>query len=278
MTLLKIACIQLNSSNHISSNHQQIAHHVHNAAAQGAQWIVTPENTGWMGSETDWQEREPNLFTLSHHPTLQFVQLLAQQTATWITLGSISLFDKAIGKWRNRSITLNPKGEITTYYDKIHLFDVVLPNGEAYLESQRFIAGNSAILAELPWTKVGFTICYDLRFPHLFRFLAQEGASVILVPSAFTYITGMAHWHSLLRARAIETGSYIIAPAQTGYHPGNRRTYGHSLIIDPWGEVILELSQDYDHMECCDIDLARVTQARQMIPSLQLQQDFKQSI
>jgi predicted amidohydrolase len=174
----------------------------------------------------------------------------------------------------NCSLLLDDKGEIAAQYDKIHLFDVTLKGGETYRESDRMEAGDTAVLATTPWGKLGMTICYDVRFPHLYRTLAKAGADFLSVPSAFTFTTGSAHWHSLLRARAIENGCYVIAPAQCGTHPGGRRTFGHSLIVDPWGAVIAEGSEDKPGVISAVIDTGKIAEAREMIPSLQHDREF----
>jgi deaminated glutathione amidase len=168
----------------------------------------------------------------------------------------------------NRSVLIAPSGDIAATYDKIHLFDVTLPNGQVYRESSQAVAGSKAVLAQVAGLKLGLSICYDLRFPSLYRHLALAGAGLLAVPSAFTRPTGAAHWHTLLKARAIENASYVIAPAQCGTHPGGRETYGHSLIIDPWGDVLAEASADRPEVISAVVDPARLAAVRAQIPVL----------
>jgi predicted amidohydrolase len=177
-------------------------------------------------------------------------------------------------KIANRSFVLNPAGEIAAWYDKIHMFDVDLPNGESYRESKNYQPGDRAVVADLPWGKLGLSICYDLRFPYLYRALAHQGADFLCVPAAFTKVTGEAHWHSLLQARAIENTCFVFAPAQTGKHDDGRSTYGHSLIVDPWGEVLADGGTEVGYVTA-DIDMARVAEARDRVPSITHDRDFK---
>ena len=174
----------------------------------------------------------------------------------------------------NRSFLFDPRGRIVTTYDKIHMFDVDLPNGERYRESRAFAAGCRAVLADLPWGRLGLSVCYDIRFPHLYRSLAKAGADFLTVPAAFTKVTGEAHWHILLRARAIETGCFVFAPAQTGTHVGDgRKTYGHSLIVGPWGEILADAGTDVGFITA-DIDTALIAQARGQVPALTHDVDY----
>jgi predicted amidohydrolase len=167
----------------------------------------------------------------------------------------------------NRSFLISPKG-IAARYDKIHMFDVDLPNGESYRESTTFRAGAKPVVAKTPWGGLGMSVCYDLRFPYLYRALAKKGASLIAIPSSFTAVTGKAHWHVLIRARAIETGSFVFAPAQSGTHWNGRETFGHTLAVDPWGQVLLDAGPDAEGAFLVEVDLARVAAARQAVPSL----------
>jgi predicted amidohydrolase len=192
---------------------------------------------------------------------------LARELKVWILIGSVQL-PSSPGKSWNRSLLIDDTGKTVAHYDKIHLFDVTLKNGETYSESARITGGGEAVIAHTPWGKLGMTICYDVRFPHLYRTLAQAGAEFLSIPSAFTHTTGTAHWHALLRARAIENGAYVFAPAQCGEHPGNRKTYGHSLIVNPWGEIIAEAGEDKTGIITATIDTDAVRKARLMIPSL----------
>jgi predicted amidohydrolase len=201
---------------------------------------------------------------------------LAKELQVWLHAGSLAVL-RADGKVANRTYVLDPQGEVVAKYDKIHMFDVDLGNGERYLESATFAPGDAAKTVDLPWGRLGLTICYDLRFPHLYRHLAQHGAQFLTVPSAFTQVTGEAHWHVLLRARAIETGCYVFAPAQTGTHAGGRKTYGHALIVAPWGEVLADAGTP-PGVIVADIDPAQVTVARGKVPAINLNAAFAPAI
>ena len=256
------SCIQLNSQDDVAANVQIIEKLVREAAAQGASFITLPENAFFMRGEASAKQDQ--------QIGVEVCKGLAKELGVSILIGSVHIPTES-GKSYNRSILINNLGEIISQYDKIHLFDVTLKNGEVYKESDRIIAGSEAVIAN----KIGMTICYDLRFPHLYRSLAQNGAEVFTIPSAFTYLTGKAHWHSLLRARAIENGCFVIAPAQCGYHPNNRRTYGHSMIISPFGEVLKEASENNIEIITTDIDTSLVSDARSQIGSLINEQQFK---
>jgi predicted amidohydrolase len=199
-------------------------------------------------------------------PALSAFRALAAELKVWLLIGSLSIRADA-ERCANRSFLLGPDGAIVARYDKIHMFDVQLNAGNIYRESESFVAGSEAVLAALPKAKLGMTVCYDVRFPHLYRDLAKAGAELISAPAAFTRITGEAHWHVLLRARAIETGSFIVAPAQCGKHADGRETYGHSLIVGPWGEVLAEAGVE-PGIVAARLDLAAVEEARRKIPAL----------
>ncbi len=184
----------------------------------------------------------------------------------WLLIGSLSIKLEPT-KAANRSFLFDPQGRIAARYDKIHMFDVEIPDGQSYRESATFRPGEEAVTADLPWGKLGLSICYDMRFPYLYRSLAHAGASFLAVPAAFTEFTGRAHWHVLLRARAIETGCFVFAPAQCGTHVADRRTYGHSLVVAPWGEVLADAGEE-PGVITAHIDPARVTEARRMVPAL----------
>ena len=197
---------------------------------------------------------------------------LAKDLGIWLSVGSLAI-KVAADKVANRSFLMGPDGRIHARYDKIHMFDVELPNGETYEESRNYRPGGEAVVADTPFGRLGLTICYDLRFPHLYRALAKAGASYLTVPSAFTQVTGEAHWHVLLRARAIETGCFVFAAAQSGTHENGRKTFGHSLIVGPWGEVLAD-GGTQTGVVTADIDPARVSEARGRIPALQHDRDF----
>jgi len=266
MDTLIAACVQTNSQDDLAANTAAALEGVRAAARQGATFITLPENVFFM--QAPGKGAHPDA-------TKSIVQLeaLAAELGVWVLVGSVQL-PSPEGKAFNRALLISDKGKVAAHYDKIHLFDVQLKNGENYAESDRVTAGGEAVLAATPFGNVGLTVCYDVRFPHLHRTLAKAGASIITVPAAFTYTTGSAHWHILLRARAIETGCFIIAPAQCGMHPGNRRTYGHSLIIAPWGEILAEGSETETGIITATLDLCKVQDARDMVPSLQHDRDF----
>jgi predicted amidohydrolase len=207
------------------------------------------------------------------HPALAAFRALARETGAWLLAGSLHVKLEDEDRLANRSYLVNPEGEVAAKYDKIHMFDVDLPSGESYRESKNFRPGGEAVLAELPWCRLGMTVCYDLRFPQLYRALAKAGAEVLTIPSAFTRPTGRAHWHALMRARAIETGCYVLAAAHCGEHAGGRKTYGHSLIVAPWGEIVAEAGEE-PGVIVAELDLAKGAEARGRVPSLGHDRDF----
>lgn len=272
--MLRVACIQCRSGADLLDNIIKIEAMVVRAAAQGAQFIFTPENSFLMNKN----DSEKVFFTQDEHPAIKASANMARTHKIWLLIGSVAVADDG---WRmtddkktyNRSLLFNPSGEIVAQYDKIHLFDVEVGDGQNYKESAKIVAGNKAVLADTEWGKLGMSVCYDLRFPQLYRALAKAGASILAVPAAFTQVTGEAHWHVLLRARAIETGCFVIAPAQTGTHAGGRKTYGHSLIISPWGEILADGGTD-EGIIIADIDLAEVEKVRAKLPSLKHDREF----
>ena len=261
--LLKVACIQLCSGDDVQANIDKVALAIRQAGQQGAQLIATPENTCLM--EHNPQARLKKAFTEAAHPGIPVFQQLSQEFHCWLLIGSLTIKGPD-NLCYNRSYLFGPQGNIVAKYDKIHLFDANLPDGKNFRESQAFHAGNQPVVTPTDWGGLGLSICYDLRFPHLYRYLAQHGAQIIAVPSAFIKITGEAHWHVLLRARAIETGCFMIAPGQTGFHSGGRQTYGHSLIIDPWGRILAEAGITPEIIYA-ELDLKQVAQVHQQIPA-----------
>ena len=264
------ALVQLRSGRSIPENVASIDRLVRKAARAGAQYVQTPENSTIM--DEDKARLKASVTTEEESQALAAFRGLAQELSLWLHIGSMAVALPS-GKLANRSLLIAPDGEIAARYDKIHMFDVDLPGGESYRESRNFEAGGEAVVADLPWGRLGLTICYDLRFPSLFRALAQAGAGILAVPAAFTKQTGAAHWQTLLRARAIETGSYVLAAAQGGLHENGRETYGHSLIVAPNGEVLAEAG-----IEPCTIsahiDLTKVEDFRRRIPSMQQDRAF----
>lgn len=233
-------------------------------AASGASMVFTPEMSGRL--DRDRKRLANNLATQGNDPVLAAVCAVAADRHIWVQLGSLAL-DSGDGRVLNRSFLIDATGTPVAYYDKIHLFDVDLPGGERYRESSTYSAGSRAVVAATPWGKLGMTICYDLRFAWLHAALARGGADIISVPSAFTRPTGQAHWEVLLRARAIETGAFIVAAAQTGEHEDGRATHGHALVVAPWGEVLLDMGEAAGEA-MLDIDLGLVHEARRRIPNL----------
>jgi predicted amidohydrolase len=239
---------------------------IREAARQGATYVQTPEITTLM--ETDRARLAIALRPEDGNPALAVFRALARELNIWLHIGSMAVAVEGSERNANRGILITPDGRIAARYDKIHMFDVTLPDGQIYRESKSYAPGDRAVLAELPWGRLGITICYDLRFAHLYRDLAQAGADVLAIPSSFTVPTGQAHWHVLMRARAIETGCFVLAAAQAGRHEIGRETYGHSLIVDPWGAVIAEMDGTSTGVLVADIDLSKVAEARGRVPSL----------
>lgn len=270
--MLKAAIIQTNTSDNIIEGFCELEALIRRAANQGANLIVTPEGSNIL-------ERDLEKFKLNAPfwgEDLGYSKL-AKELEVYLYIGS-ALFQIPDNKGVNRALLYSPDGNLISYYDKIHLFDVNLGNGKEYKESNNYQNGETAIIAKTPFGNIGFAICYDVRFPHLFRNLAQNGAQIICIPAAFTVATGKAHWEILLRARAIETGSFIIAPAQGGIHKDGRITYGHSMIINPWGEIIAHIDSDKPDMALALIDINECHEARQKIPAWSLNTDFNLKI
>ncbi|MBI1261614.1 MAG: carbon-nitrogen hydrolase family protein [Rhizobiales bacterium] len=259
------ACIQMRSCRDVATNIAVASALIRQAAAEGAQFIATPEMTSLL--ETDRQSQFEKTCEEGADLALAVFCDVAKDCHIWLLIGSLAVH-ASNDKLANRSFLIGPDGAVNARYDKIHMFDVDLAGGESYRESRNYAAGERAVLADLPWGKLGMSVCYDLRFPHLYRQLAQHGAGILSVPAAFTRQTGAAHWHILLRARAIETGCYVMAPAQGGEHECGRKTYGHSLIIAPWGEVVAELPHEETGFVMAEIDMAKVDEARARVPSL----------
>ncbi|MCU0838068.1 MAG: carbon-nitrogen hydrolase family protein [Rhodospirillales bacterium] len=260
----RVACVQTNSLRDISPNLPIIAALVGEARAAGADLVLLPENVTML--EPDSRQLREKAQPEDHHPALPVLAALARETGAWLLIGSLSIrLDD--GRVANRSLLLNADGTIVARYDKIHLFDVDLGGGESYRESATIAPGDRAVVAATPWGKLGLSVCYDVRFAHLYRHLAKAGADFLTVPAAFTRVTGEAHWHILLRARAIETGCYVFAPAQTGTHAGGRQTFGHSLIVDPWGRVLADGGEAVG-ISVADVDPAEVAAARRRVPAL----------
>ena len=261
---LNVACIQNCASIDVRKNLHELKAMIHTAHRNGAELVCLPEYGTCLGVQGS--EFLVGAATLGNHPALIYMTDLAKEIGVWILIGSIAITTKR-GKIVNRSMLLNDKGEVAAHYDKIHLFDVDLANGETYRESTTILPGNRAVVADTPWGGIGLSICYDVRFPQLYKSLAHGGAKIITVPAAFARTTGEAHWHVLLRTRAIETGCFIVAPCQTGLH-GSSESYGHSMIIDPWGTVLADGGLK-PGIVSASLNLSLVEKCRTMIPSLQ---------
>ena len=259
------ACIQNCAEDHTPRSVAQCVSLIRQAHQQGADLICLPEFCSHL--HVDGQLFKTGAQKEPDHVALDTFRALASTMKVWILVGSIAVIDQD-NHHRNRSYLINDQGEIVVRYDKIHMFDVTLSNGEVYRESATFRPGEQAIVSDTPFGTLGLSVCYDLRFPALYRLLAQNGASVLTVPAAFTYTTGQVHWQVLLRSRAIETGSFVLAPCQYGVH-GKARTYGHSLIIDPWGQILAEGVEDGPDVILAELDLTKVNEARFRIPALE---------
>jgi predicted amidohydrolase len=273
---MRAALVQLRSSDDPAANLPVTEGLIREAASAGAELILTPECTNIVSASRTRQKAV--LAPEKDDATLRRLQGVSAELAVWLVIGSLLLRSSdADERFVNRCFVLGPDGSIRARYDKIHMFDVDLPDGESYRESAAFRPGAVAVTAGASAARLGLSICYDLRFPALYRDLARAGAQVLTIPSAFTVPTGKAHWHALLRARAIETGCFVLAPAQSGQHDTtdgrSRRTYGHSLAVNPWGEVIAEANEAIG-VTPVELDLAEVAEARRRIPSLGYGRDY----
>jgi deaminated glutathione amidase len=271
-----VACVQFTAGPDPEPNIATVTGLIRRARDAGADLITTPEASNFIESG---QKRREKARREADDPFLAAMRALSRELGAWILVGSLVIDPSgepgAEGEIRlaNRSFLLDAQGGIVAKYDKIHLFDIDLPNGESIRESNAYRPGRHTVIAETPWGRLGMTVCYDVRFPHLYRMLAQAGADFLSVPSVFTVPTGRAHWDVLLRARAIENGAFLFAPAQTGEHTAGRKSYGHSLIVDPWGEVLAEGGEGVGIITA-KIDPARVAKVRAGLPSLRHDRDF----
>lgn len=258
------ACVQMRSGRDPFANRDAAVALVREAADAGADYVQTPEMTSLV--EREKARLFANVTVPDEDPTLAALREVARERGIVVQIGSLAVRNG--DKIANRAFLIDAAGAVTASYDKVHLYDVDLPNGERWRESATYTGGACAVVADTPWAPIGVTICYDIRFPALFRALAEAGATVITAPACFTRQTGEAHWHVLHRARAIETGSFMISAAQGGQHEDGRETYGHSLIVDPWGKVLADAGGNQPGIILAEIDLARVTEARARIPAL----------
>nr|TFG55030.1 MAG: carbon-nitrogen hydrolase family protein [Hyphomicrobiales bacterium] len=267
---LPVACVQLCSGDDVMDNLKTAVFLIREAAARGARFVATPENTCLMAP--DGGAKIEKTFPEDKDPTLPVFCALAEELNIDLLIGSLAIKTSAT-KTANRSYLIGTDGKIITRYDKIHLFDVQLPSGESYRESNTVEAGGESVIGARPWGKIGMSVCYDLRFPHLYRALAKSGADILTVPSAFTETTGRAHWHILLRSRAIENGCFVVAPAQGGAHANGRKTYGHSLIVSPWGEILAEAGVEPGIISA-ELNLEEIDAVRSRLPALEHDRDY----
>jgi predicted amidohydrolase len=273
------ACVQFTAGPDPEPNLRTVSQLIHRARDAGGDFIMTPEASNFIESG---RRRREKARREADEPFLAGMRNVARETGAWLLIGSLVIdpageSSAAPGETRlaNRSFLIDPAGVIVARYDKIHMFDIDLPGGESYRESNAYRPGGGSVVAETPWGRVGMSVCYDVRFPHLYRALAQAGADFLTVPSVFTVPTGSAHWHTLLRARAIENGCFVIAPAQWGEHTGGRRSYGRSVIVDPWGEVLADAGEGAGIISA-RIEMARIAEVRRMVPSLKHDRQFSQ--
>lgn len=268
---LRVAAVQLRSGVRQAANIEAMTKFVRQAAAGGARYIQTPEVTGLV--QRDRARAALEMSPDAGNPVYVAAGKLAAETGAWLHVGSTAVAAQG-GMAFNRGALFAPDGERVAVYDKIHLFDVDLPGGESWRESASIIPGDRAVVAELPFAKLGMAICYDLRFAALYRAQAQAGAQILTCPACFTRRTGEAHWHALLRSRAIENGAFMIAAAQGGKHEDGRESFGHSLVVNPWGEIVAELDHDEPGVLFADLDLAEVDATRARIPALRHDRRF----
>lgn len=268
----RVGLVQMCTGRDVDANLTELARLVREAAAGGAEYVLTPEVSVLM--ENDRARLFAATAPEEGNRAIGHCAALARELGIWLHLGSMGILVSP-DKIANRSFLFAPDGSIAARYDKIHMFDVELPGGESYRESRSFEPGRTAVLADLPWGVLGLTICYDIRFPGLYRALAKAGADFIAVPSAFTVPTGQAHWHTLLRARAIEAQCFIFAAAQAGEHENGRKTFGHSLVVSPWGEILAEADEVRPSVIWADVNSQAIAEARRRVPSLEHDRPFE---
>ena len=273
MTKITAACVQMRSGVEIAPNIAAASALIREAAGQGADFIATPEMTNLLDIRPGMAR--PKIVAEADDASLAAFRLLAAELGVTLLIGSLAVALEGDERFANRSFLIGPDGGVIARYDKIHMFDVDLPDGESWKESSIYKPGKAAKVVDTPFGKVGLSICYDLRFPCLYRSMAQSGARILTVPAAFTAQTGRAHWEPLLRARAIENGAFVLAAAQGGKHEDGRETWGHSMIISPWGEIVAEKADDEPGIIVAEIAPEQTDVVRQRIPSLGLEQRFE---
>ena len=262
---MRIAVLQARSGIDPAANASALVDAIARAKAGGADMLFTPEMSGLL--DQDRQRAAQHLRDEAGDAVLAKVRAAAAEQRIWVHIGSLALTGGAGGRLANRGFVIDDNGAIRARYDKIHLFDVDLPTGESWRESAAYAPGERSVIAVTPWARIGLSICYDMRFPDLYRALSDAGAEILAVPAAFTVPTGRAHWHVLLRARAIEASAFVVAAAQSGDHADGRATFGHSLVVDPWGEVLLDMGEG-EGVGFADLDMARLADVRARVPAL----------
>ena len=263
--MIRVALLQMTSGIDPEANAASIGAAIAEAAQGGAEMLFTPEMSGLI--DRDRGRAAPHVVSEADSPVLRAVCEQAARHRLWVALGSLAVA-RDDGKWANRSFVIDDQGRIAARYDKIHMFDVELASGEAWRESAAYAPGEDVVTVGTPAGKLGLAVCYDIRFPALFEALGRERCDVIAIPAAFTVPTGKAHWHLLQRARAVEASAYVVAAAQVGEHADGRRTYGHSLVVDPWGEIVLDMGGEAAGVGFAEIDPRRTAEIRQQLPSL----------
>jgi len=270
MNSLKIACLQTNTGSDPKHNLEMIEGLMLQASIEKAQFVALPEACDFL--HEDSKAMRSYAKSVNNHLALKRICELSKKFNYWTLIGSLTVRQDE-ERLANRSFLISPQGEVVAWYNKIHMFDANIPGNEEAKESDTYMPGNKLTVAETPWGKLGMSICYDLRFPHLYRALAHRGAHFLTVPAAFTQLTGQAHWHTLLKARAIENACFVIAPGQTGHHYNKRYSFGHSLIIDPWGEVLAD-GGDKVGVVMAEIDLDKIGKAKAIINSIDHDREF----
>ena len=263
---MKIALFQAQTGIDPLANGAELVRRVHEAAAAGAVMLFTPEMSGLL--DRDRERAAAHLRTEGQDPVLAAVRAAAAEVGLWVHIGSLALRTEGSDKLVNRGLVIDRSGAIRARYDKMHLFDVDLPTGESWRESASYRGGERPVLVETPLGPLGLSICYDLRFAGLYASLSDAGATLFAIPAAFTVPTGEAHWHVLMRARAIEAGVFVVAAAQVGRHEDGRETYGHSLVVDPWGHVLLDMGGQGPGLGFAELDLASVDEVRRRLPAI----------
>lgn len=261
----RIAVLQMCAGIDPQANAATIVEAVAEARGGGAAMLFTPEMSGLLDRQRD--RARQHIVAEAADPVLAAVREAAAAHGLWVALGSLAVA-REDGRWANRSLVIDASGAVVARYDKIHMFDVALASGESWRESSAYAPGEQVVTAQTPAGRLGLSVCYDIRFPALFEELGRQSCDVIAIPAAFTVPTGVAHWHLLQRARAVEASAYVVAAAQVGTHQDGRRTYGHSLVVDPWGEVLLDLGAEGPAIGYATLDQARIAEVRRQLPSL----------